>query len=331
MILVIAEPHDIHARVVARQLELRGVDHAVANAADFPQRLHMSAHYDGGRLAVSMKNGSAILDRDDVDAVWMRRFRAHEISPTIADDAVAAFAYQEARDLFLGWIASVRDVINPRNAEWQAELKPFQLFAAQEVGLRIPRTLISNAAQEIRDFVGTLDGEAIFKVMSPTQFQFTATTVFEERHLPLLAAADLAPTIFQERIRAKRHLRITVVDDETFTASIEPLREEALLDWRLDRDPKMEPFALPASVEQGIQALRRRLGLRYGAIDMILDENGEYVFLEINPGGQFLFVEIHLGLPISAAIADALVGGIGRPRVASAVAGADGPEAVPAA
>ena len=55
-------------------------------------------------------------------------------------------------------------------------------------------------------------------------------------------------------------------------------------------------------------ALRRRLGFRFGAIDMILNTNGEYVFLEINPGGQWLFVEIHAGLPISDAIADALIG-----------------------
>jgi hypothetical protein len=50
------------------------------------------------------------------------------------------------------------------------------------------------------------------------------------------------------------------------------------------------------------------MGLRYGAADLILSTAGEYVFLEINAGGQFLFVEIHGEIPISEAIADALIG-----------------------
>ncbi len=308
MILLIAEPQDVHARVVARRLELRGVSHAIVNSADFPQRLRISARYADGRFAIRMANGSPIVQDEEIQGVWLRRFHAHDISTAISDEAVAAFAYREARELFLGWTASVRNVINPRSEEWRAELKPFQLFAAQEVGLRIPRTLVSNDPAEIHAFADSLGGEAIFKVLSATPFQFTATTVLEERHLAMLDAAPLAPTIFQERIRADRHLRVTVVDDHVFTAAIEPVREEGMLDWRLDRDPKMEPYDLPESIEQGVLALRRRLGLRFGAIDMILDTKGEYVFLEINPGGQWLFAEIHAGLPISDAIADALIG-----------------------
>ena len=49
------------------------------------------------------------------------------------------------------------------------------------------------------------------------------------------------------------------------------------------------------------------LGLVYGAIDMRLTPNGEYVFLEVNPAGQWLFIEQATGQPISAAIAEALI------------------------
>lgn len=308
MILLVAEPKDVHARVVARRLEMRGAPHAIVNAADFPQRLRISAKYGDGRFAVRVANGAPIVDGEEIHGLWLRRFHAHEISPAIADEAVAAFAYREARELFLGWTSSVRNVINPRSEEWRAEMKPFQLFAAQEVGLTIPRTIVSNDPEEIRAFAASLDGEVVFKVLSATAFQFTATTALELDHLDLLDGVRLAPTIFQERIHADRHLRVTVVDDSIFTAAIEPVRAEGMLDWRLDRDPRMEPFDLPAPVAEKVLALRRRLGLRFGAIDMILDRDGRYVFLEINPGGQWLFVEIHAGLPISEAIADALTG-----------------------
>ena len=52
-----------------------------------------------------------------------------------------------------------------------------------------------------------------------------------------------------------------------------------------------------------------RLGLCYGAIDMILTPDGRYVFIEINPNGQYLWIEQETGLPISAAICDLLMGG----------------------
>ena len=82
----------------------------------------------------------------------------------------------------------------------------------------------------------------------------------------------------------------------------------AQLDWRLDRDPEIRPHRLPDEIERRLIMLRRTLGLRYGAADLILSTSGEYVFLEINPGGQFLFAEIHGGAPISEAVADALIG-----------------------
>jgi hypothetical protein len=311
LIVIVAEPNDIHAEVVARQLQLRGAPCEIVNSADFPQRLKMSASYCGRRLSVRLANGGRLIDCEQVSGLWLRRFRAHEISPAIAEESVAAFAYHESRDLFLGWIASIANVINPRTQEWRAELKPFQLFAAQEAGLRIPRTLVSNDPAAIGEFAAA-NGEVIFKAMSPTEFQFTATTALEASHLAMLDSVALAPAMFQERIHAERHLRITMVDDQLFTAAIKPATGEASLDWRVERDPSMEQFSLPDTIAESLQSLRRRLGLRYGAVDMILDRRGEYVFLEINPGGQFLFVEIHLDLPISGAIAEALICGPGR-------------------
>jgi hypothetical protein len=67
--------------------------------------------------------------------------------------------------------------------------------------------------------------------------------------------------------------------------------------------------------------LMRRLGLRYGALDFIVDRDGTAFFLENNPGGQFLFAEIHANLPISAAIADALIGRKAAPEVRQAPSG----------
>jgi len=60
-----------------------------------------------------------------------------------------------------------------------------------------------------------------------------------------------------------------------------------------------------------LRALMRRLGLVYGAIDLRLTPDGRYVFLEINPAGQFLYVEQQTGQPIAAALAALLAAGRG--------------------
>jgi putative transposase len=48
------------------------------------------------------------------------------------------------------------------------------------------------------------------------------------------------------------------------------------------------------------------LGLAYGAVDLILEPSGNYVFLEVNSMGQWHWIEHLVGLPISEAIAEFL-------------------------
>jgi glutathione synthase/RimK-type ligase-like ATP-grasp enzyme len=79
-------------------------------------------------------------------------------------------------------------------------------------------------------------------------------------------------------------------------------------DWRR-YDRSRTPYTrheLPSEVADQLVTLVRRMKMRYGAIDLIYTQDGRYVFVEINPNGQFLFVEQATSLPISAAIADAL-------------------------
>lgn len=49
-----------------------------------------------------------------------------------------------------------------------------------------------------------------------------------------------------------------------------------------------------------------RMHLNFGCFDLIVTPDGEYVFLECNPNGQWLWVELATGLPIAEAIADFL-------------------------
>jgi glutathione synthase/RimK-type ligase-like ATP-grasp enzyme len=108
-------------------------------------------------------------------------------------------------------------------------------------------------------------------------------------------------------------LRVTIVGEDVFAAEIHSQTTEYKHDFRMAmHDAAIRSHTLPDAVVAKLQALMAALGLVYGALDLRLTPEGDYVFLEINPAGQWLFIEHHTGQPISDAIADALVARAGR-------------------
>lgn len=87
-----------------------------------------------------------------------------------------------------------------------------------------------------------------------------------------------------------------MMGEDVFAAAIHSQETSYAVDFRMDMDAgRVEAFQLPRGVIERLQALMDRLGLIYGAIDMRLTPDGQYVFLEINPAGQWLFVEQRTG------------------------------------
>jgi glutathione synthase/RimK-type ligase-like ATP-grasp enzyme len=128
-----------------------------------------------------------------------------------------------------------------------------------------------------------------------------------------LDAGDLlrhSPMVFQEQIAKACEFRLAVIDDKFFVGSIDARNSSrGQVDWRLASPDEIswERGHVPDEVAMAIRALMSKLGLVYGAIDLIRTPDDEYVFLEINPGGEWGMLERDLNYPISEAIADALL------------------------
>ena len=116
----------------------------------------------------------------------------------------------------------------------------------------------------------------------------------------------LAPVTFQEKVEKASDIRVTVVEDDVFAAEIlSQARQSSKVDWRATDDPDLEhrPHKLPATLADQCRRLVSKLGLGFGAIDFALKPDGTYVFFEINPNGEWLWLEDQLSLPISDSIA----------------------------
>jgi glutathione synthase/RimK-type ligase-like ATP-grasp enzyme len=146
----------------------------------------------------------------------------------------------------------------------------------------------------------------VYKAFSGTERTWRETRVLKLEEVALLDAVHYAPVIFQGYIPAVFDLRVTIVGGAVFAAEIHSQTTAYKHDFRMTmHEAEIRAHALPDLVAAKLLALMDALGLVYGALDLRLTPEGDYVFLEINPAGQWLFIEQRTGQPISDAIADA--------------------------
>jgi glutathione synthase/RimK-type ligase-like ATP-grasp enzyme len=220
-----------------------------------------------------------------------------------------------ALDGFLDYFHAAR-WINDLRRDREAENKLRQLRVATKVGLIIPRTLTTNDPEQARAFFKELGGNMVAKLLRPLSISMGEAPVFvytnDVREQDLADAEMLrhSPMVFQERIPKAIELRIAYVDGNCFAGAIDASRSlKGQTDWRLSSPEECPWLAaeVPEDIQARLRALMRKLGLSYGAIDMIKTPDQEHVFLEVNPGGEWGMLERDLGLPISEALADALL------------------------
>jgi glutathione synthase/RimK-type ligase-like ATP-grasp enzyme len=308
VILIISSPGDEHAAAVMAELDRHGARATLLDLSRFPLAMRLEIGYRSGSLPrYQLAEGDRPpLNLDKEAVVWWRRPQAFSIPSVIRRETHRGFAYNEASEAFAGlWQAIDAFWVNHPSRDDAAGRKVYQLRVAQEVNLRIPETLITNDPNAARQFLARQQGRrTVFKAFSATAAEWRETRVVTDQELAVLDNVRHAPVIFQGYIPAGVDLRVTVVGDEIFPAAIATAASSYEFDFRMDmmRVP-VTAAQLPADVEAGVRALMRRLGLVYGAIDMRVTPQGEHVFLEINPAGQWLFIEARTGQPITATLA----------------------------
>ena len=311
-ILILAPETDAHASAVLGHLRAIGRDAEVVDLSQFPQQISLEANYDCyGARNFSLCDSGRKIDLSAVRSAWWRRPQSPIINPAIASDRHRVFAMNECAEALAGlWHALEVFWVNDPATDHAAHRKLYQLRIAQEVGLRIPESTITNDPGAARVFIDRRGyRDVIYKSFSAMEDQWRETRLLKEDELSLVDNVSYAPVIFQQYIPAAYDVRLTVIGDQLFPAAIHSQDTDYPVDCRMDlENAAVEPIELPKKVCDKVRALMRRLGLVYGAIDLRLNsDNDEYVFLEINPAGQWLFIEERTGQPIGKALADILV------------------------
>lgn len=286
-----------------------GHEPALLDLSTLPDRATLTVAYENGQPEqLEYRLDGLPLDLARVRSVWWRRPQAVEPS-TVADPEVHLFTVNEWHEAISGlWqLIEARWVNDPARDEIAAR-KAFQLRVAADVGLRTPHTLITSDPERARSFVEAHGlGRTIFKTFSCTHTVWRETRLVGDDELSAFDSIRIAPVIFQEYVPAEVDLRITVIGRRFFPAAIHSQDTDYPVDFRMSLgQAKTEPVPLPTNVERALLELMNRLGLLYGAIDMRRTPAGDYVFLELNTAGEFLFIEERTGQPIASALAELL-------------------------
>ena len=310
-IVIFTEPTDVHAQAVMRELSAAGEpDARIFDFRDVPQRVSLDmalSNRHGSGFALTCADGKR-LQLEDVRSFWWRRPQTF-VMPEGMGANERAFALTELSTALQGmWQASEALWVNDIVRDAAAAHKPWQLELARRIGLSIPDTLITTDPAQARAFWQARGGEVIYKPFLQTFHSWRETRKLKREELPLLDQLRLAPVIFQSLVPGAADLRVTIIGSEVFPAAVDLEKVEYALDVRLNQQA-YKRHDLPPAVSEALLRLMRELGLEYGAIDLRLTPDGEYVFFEVNPAGQFLFVEHACGLPISKALAAHLAKG----------------------
>ncbi|MDM6847172.1 hypothetical protein QUG37_28175, partial [Klebsiella pneumoniae] len=178
----------------------------------------------------------------------------------------------------------------------------------------IPESTITNSFEEIKRCSNSF--QMIAKPLRQALFiNNDAESIIFTNRLGQLDETDssslsLVPIIVQHEIIKKFDVRVTVVGKRVFSVAIySQSHKETEVDWRKGSriDLKHKPLELPTSLSSKCIDLVESLNLRFGAIDFICDEDDVFWFLEINPNGQWAWIENQTGLPIASSIVDELM------------------------
>jgi glutathione synthase/RimK-type ligase-like ATP-grasp enzyme len=313
-ILILSTIVDPATDDVATVLESRGIPFVRINTENYPFSDTLTFWPDHGLSSNNLQVSGQ--DLSSFKRVWYRRLRAPS-RPENMDEGIYTFCLQETRATLLGSIMGLHAKwMSFPVAVWKSEFKPYQLQLASELGLPIPPTVITNDPHRIRDAYDAF-GQMIVKpvrtgyVVHDRQELAVYTSQVLPEHLEHLESARLSPSIYQKLIPKKFDIRVTIVGDRVFAAAIDSQSDAAAsIDWRMTENPQLPHLRieLPNPLISILLRLMKALDLSFGAIDLIQTTDDEYFFLEINPNGQWLWLDDMLDLGISNAVTDWLVG-----------------------
>jgi hypothetical protein len=320
MIVVVTNKQDRTADFLIIELQKRKVDYIRFNTEDYPQEVQVVWKIIGSELLGYFNFPKARVHFKDIKSIWYRRPVPAIPSPEIVDPANREFVQAESRSSLDGiWrCLNCFWVSHPDNLR-KSEFKLYQLKIAKEIGFSIWPTLLTNIPTEARSFYEDQDCKVIYKplrrgrIFRDESVSLIYSNLVDTSQAQMFHMIAYAPSLFQKYVPKLVEIRVTVIGSKVFAVEIHSQDHvTSRHDWRRGDTTQIRHsiHSLPGEVESMCTDLVNKLGLTFGAIDLILTPEHDYVFLEINPNGQWAWIQqMCPDIPLRETLAKLLIEG----------------------
>lgn len=317
IILTIGSKTDPHIEIVKNKAEEKGATFLIID----PFSSDLDSH-----ISISINNNSSVrllgkefnIQGSEVTAVWWRLKPCSNSNISLEQLQTELFIQREWLHLLepLEELLSSSTLIwmNRRSIDRKITHKPTQLYLAYKFGLEVPISLVTNDSNQIDHFLSQFQDEGIYKPLTwffdpPNKLLFT-NKISREKIKEKQNSITIAPGIYQPLIQKLYELRVTIVGSDVHCVKIESQSNpKSSLDWRREQlEINYFLHKLPAEIESKLISFHQSLGLVYGAYDFIVTPHLEHIFLEVNPVGQWLWIEEKTEIRISDSIVKTLMG-----------------------
>jgi len=327
VILLITIEDDLHTDLVEEHLKNNNADYFRLNTDVLSRNYHITYGIRRQTPFVSIEDsGGRHVNRHDISSVWYRRTRPNPPEGQSGSQHLSEYRFDEYVGFFKNlWAALAHAdwMDDPEIVHRLQDHRVEQYRYATQVGLEVPDTYYTNdglipirALEEkgqvaikpiIQPFVPTEEPDDEMPAMRVLT-KLVREGEFEDEQL--MVSSKNTPIQFQDYVEKSAEIRLTIVGDKLFPCEIDSQASERTKhDWRRYDFQKVahRQCELPEDVMSKVSKLMELTGLVFGAMDLIRTPDGRFVFLEVNPAGQWQWIEVMTGMPIAKAIADWLI------------------------
>ena len=300
MIIILGDNKDTHSALVSCKLKKLQEDYCFLDTSLYPENLLIKWNPDKnneGYLKIKNKK----INFKDIKSVYWRNFNGIKFEKIENDDFMTDILYRERKSALYSLFYSLKtNWVNSMEAFEIHQKKAYALHLMKENNIRIPRTLITNDKNTIEEFFEQNNGEIIVKPILGGAYteKLTKKNITKTR----LQSLKLVPAQFQEYIDGD-DIRVYAFKNDIFAVKI----NSNTVDFREDENAQLTKIELPQKVINDCYKVMKILKLKYSGIDIRLNKNGEYVFIEANPAPMFIHAEKVTKYPLTKSLIDMLI------------------------
>lgn len=264
---------------------------------------HYSIVIGGTGWTIQSKTGKIAVQ--EVESIYYRKpefpdvsdFPAH-LQEMICRDILAVI--QGIADSFAGTVLTRPSILR------KTENKIYQLQEFSKLGVVMPESYIGNAIDMDKRIVSSsqiIKPLTQGKILTGEKFEIFQTNRLSDS----VGDISMTPVYLQEEVEKAYEVRITWVGSDHWAVRIDSTAE---IDWRrVTAENRYSLVKIPESIEKECLKILGVSQLEFGAFDYLVTADDTWIFLEVNPNGQWLWLEDELDLDISCKLFSLLKGG----------------------